>query len=237
MRPLTIILLIILVGGLSFFGFSVYKTRKSAPGSQPKATLTAPTPYSFKLKVGSNSVYVNNEPVNLDVPVKEIDGRVLVPLKFITDYLGAQNVNYDPITEEVTFDLELPSDKVPQKNTASQTTQDTTKTEDSLLTTEKKEKINSTASMSATFFKINKMESDGNTISIWIDLLMEPKTSEDVRKISDTFANDLSYIFDTNHDIKVVAIRSEPGKQEYKTFGTSRFKASTGKIDFIEENK
>jgi hypothetical protein len=58
------------------------------------------------MKVNSPTVYVNGEEKNLDVPVKEIDGRVLVPLSFLGKYLGATDVNYDAKTEEVTFTLE-----------------------------------------------------------------------------------------------------------------------------------
>lgn len=58
------------------------------------------------MKVNSTSVYVNGQEFILDVPVKEIDGRTLVPLKFVADFLKAENVNYDPKTEEVTFTLE-----------------------------------------------------------------------------------------------------------------------------------
>ena len=64
------------------------------------------TKVSFRMKVNSNIVFVNGKEVNLDVPVKEIDGRVLVPLSFIGQYLSAQNVNYDEKTEEVTFTLD-----------------------------------------------------------------------------------------------------------------------------------
>jgi hypothetical protein len=232
MRPFTMVLLIIVAGMILFFGYNIYNTRKVAMNTAKTAIKPTAEKLKFKLKVGSNSVYVNDKEVSIDVPVKEIGGRVLVPLSFIGSYLGAQNVNYDPKTEEVTFDLEIPIEKAPKIGS---TSSEETQTEDSLLTKENKDKINSTASMSATFFKINKMESDGNTVSIWIDLLMEPKTTEDVRKIADTFANDVSYIFDTKHDIKIISIRTEPGEDNFKKFGTSRFISSSGKIEFTEE--
>ena len=231
MRPLTVILLIVLIAGLSFFGFTIYKTKKQATSTGTTA-ITTSNKQNFKLKVGSKSVWVNNVESIMDTPVREINGRTMVPVKFLLDFLKAQNVNYDAKTEEVTFDLELPTDTVAKLDANPQQSETIL---DTLLTQENKDKITSTASMSATFFKINKIESDGNTVSIWIDLLMEPKTNEDVRKISDTFANDVSYIFDTKHDINVIAIRTEPGKDSYKKFGTSQFKASTGKIEFSEE--
>jgi hypothetical protein len=61
---------------------------------------------SFRMKVNSTSVFVNGQEFILDVPVKEIGGRTLVPLKFVADFLKAENVNYDAKTEEVTFTLE-----------------------------------------------------------------------------------------------------------------------------------
>jgi hypothetical protein len=71
-----------------------------------KTEVQVKTKVSFRMKVNSPIVYVNGEEVTLDVPVKEIDGRTLVPLTFVTKYLGAKNTNYDPLTEEVTFSLE-----------------------------------------------------------------------------------------------------------------------------------
>lgn len=72
----------------------------------PKTITPEKTKVTFKMKVNSTSVFVNGEENILDVPVKEIDGRTMVPLKFLTDFLGAQDINYDPQTEEVTFTLE-----------------------------------------------------------------------------------------------------------------------------------
>lgn len=61
---------------------------------------------SFRMKVNSTSVFVNGQEYALDVPVKEIDGRTLVPLKFIAEFLKAENIQYDEKTEEVSFTLE-----------------------------------------------------------------------------------------------------------------------------------
>jgi len=61
---------------------------------------------SFRMKVNSTSVYVNGQEYVLDVPVKEIEGRTLVPLKFIAEFLNAENIQYDEKTEEVSFTLE-----------------------------------------------------------------------------------------------------------------------------------
>jgi hypothetical protein len=246
MRPLTAILLIIVLGCILFFGFSIYRGKKGAnvtPATVKTSINTDGNKQNFKLKVNSKSIWMNGKESIMDSPVREINGRTMVPLKFLLDFLKAQNVNYDAKTEEVTFDLEIPTNNVTETTTKqiqtsnpTQMTQ-TTPIEDSLLTKEARDKISSTASMSATFFKIESLQSDGFTIIIKINLMMEPKTIEDVKKITDTFTNDVSYIFDTKHDIKVIATRKEPGKEIYKTYGTSRFQASTGKIEFTEEVK
>jgi hypothetical protein len=235
MRPLTVVLLIIVAVIVLFFGYSIYTKNKTVSKIATTVANTSNEKQNFKLKVNSNSVWINGKETVMDSPVREINGKTLVPVKFLLDFLKAENVNYDAKTEEVTFDLEIPIEKVPKIETTSQTTQTNQQTEDSLLTKEKRDKINSTAFMSATSFKINTIESDGFTITIKIDLLMEPKTIEEVKKISDTFANDVSFIFDTKHDIKIVAIRKDPGKDTYKTYGTSRFRSNTGKIEFSEE--
>ena len=46
------------------------------------------------LVVGSTSAFVNEEPVTLDVPAKIINGRTLVPVRFIADCFGVET-NWD----------------------------------------------------------------------------------------------------------------------------------------------
>lgn len=235
------VLLVILVAGIVFFGFTIYRGKNASITTNSNSATSSikqnEGKQNFKLKVNSKSVWMNGKESVMDSPVREINGRTMVPLKFLLDFLSAQNVNYDAKTEEVTFDLEIPAGKITNTTATNPSTPNNATTEDSLLTKEKKDKIESTASMSATFFNIISIESDGFTVMIKINLMMEPKTTEDVKKVTDTFTNDVSYIFDTKHDIKVVAMRKEPGKENFQTFGTSRFKSSTGKIEFIEEVK
>lgn len=242
MRPFTAVLLVILLGGVLFFGYSIFQEKKLTNNLTPASTKSISnileTKQNFRLKVNSKSVWINEKETIMDSPVREINGRTMVPIKFLLDFLKAENVKYDQKTEEVSFDLEIGSgdltnnDPIQIKNTTK-----TSIVEDALLTKDKKDKINSTASMSATYFKIKSIDSDGFTVIIQIELMMEPTTSEDVKKITDTFANDVSYIFDTKHDIKIVAMRKDPGKENYKTYGTSRFKSTTGKVEFSEEVK
>jgi hypothetical protein len=242
MRPFTVILLVILLGGILFFGYTIFQGKKVAyitnPGSSKSSLNPSGSKQNFKLRVNSKSIWINGKETIMDSSVREIDGRTMVPIKFLLDFLKAENVNYDQNTEEITFDLEILAEDF--KKTDPIQTKNTSKTsviEDTLLTNEKMDKIKSTASISATFFKIKSVESDGFTIILQIELMMDPKTTEDVKKIADTFANDVSYIFDTKHDIKVVAMRKDPEGDSYKTFGSSRFKSSTGKVEFLEEVK
>jgi len=51
------------------------------------------------LEIGGNA-YVNGQPVDLDVPAKIISWRTLVPLRFISESLGAA-VDYDEATKTV----------------------------------------------------------------------------------------------------------------------------------------
>lgn len=57
------------------------------------------------MKIGSKTVYVDMSPVILDVAPVEIDGRTLVPLRFIAEQMGAKNITYYPETEEVSMEL------------------------------------------------------------------------------------------------------------------------------------
>ncbi|MCL6478656.1 MAG: hypothetical protein K6T65_09590 [Peptococcaceae bacterium] len=50
------------------------------------------------LTIGSRDAFINNKKVTLNLPAKIIDGRTMVPLRFISESLGAQ-VDWDQIQE------------------------------------------------------------------------------------------------------------------------------------------
>lgn len=52
---------------------------------------------SVSLTIGSTTAYVNGQPKQLDVPAQIIDGSTLVPLRFVSEGLGAE-VSWDPAT-------------------------------------------------------------------------------------------------------------------------------------------
>jgi heme-binding NEAT domain protein len=64
-----------------------------------------------KLTIGNTAAFVNDQPVNLDVPGKIVDNRTLVPLRFVSESLGADVqwdgdrnrviINSPPIVKEV----------------------------------------------------------------------------------------------------------------------------------------
>lgn len=234
MRPLTLILLIIVVGVFAFFGFTIYQSKNIKQPSSSSESNVSTEKLNFILKVNSKTIFVNGNEKLIDSPVREIMGRTMVPINFILEFLKAENIKYDEKTEEITFDLEVkknhkitlqePSDQIEPANL--------TEEKGNFLTEEKKMKINSTASMSASYFKIQSIESDGFTVIVKIDLLMEPKSMDEVKKLTDLFTNDVSFIFDETHDIKVIAIRT---LSENKNYGYSKFSAETGRIEFTEQ--
>jgi len=57
---------------------------------------------ALAIQIGNPWANVNNSPVALDVPPKLVDGRTLVPLRFISETLGAV-VSWDPDTYTVTI--------------------------------------------------------------------------------------------------------------------------------------
>jgi len=57
---------------------------------------------TIKLVVGLESAYVNDKPVTLDVPGRIINGRTLVPLRFVSESLGA-GVAWDGAARRVTI--------------------------------------------------------------------------------------------------------------------------------------
>lgn len=55
------------------------------------------------LPIGSKTAYVNDEPVELDVPAELLNGRTMVPLRFITDSFGIE-IEWDQDTRTVNID-------------------------------------------------------------------------------------------------------------------------------------
>lgn len=253
-RPLTWVLLILLVGLLVYlFYFSPGNASKKGNKTATNSSLQTK---QFKLKVNSKQVYIDGKMIELKSPVLEIDGRTMVPLRFIADYLHATKLQYDEKTEEITFYLDLPektkqdqekkSDTTEQKEppkqeepkteeTKTEETNDTTVTVyDQLLTKEKEERIKSIARVSTTLYKLAGITSDGKNIVITIDLLMEPESNAAVRKITDPMANETASIFNNKSNISIKAIRKTGTKPTVVEYGTSFFNASTGKVEFQE---
>ncbi|MDD4402701.1 MAG: stalk domain-containing protein, partial [Desulfitobacteriaceae bacterium] len=48
----------------------------------------------IELQIGSKAAYINNQPVELDVPGRIVNDRTLVPLRFVSEALGAR-VDWD----------------------------------------------------------------------------------------------------------------------------------------------
>jgi hypothetical protein len=63
---------------------------------------------SFKLikfKIGSKLVFVDDEPILLDIAPFIKEGRTVIPLRFIGEQMGAENIKYDAETREITMEL------------------------------------------------------------------------------------------------------------------------------------
>jgi len=64
-----------------------------------------------KLTVGQTTVYVNNVPETLDVPAKIINGRIWVPLRFISERLKAK-VTWDQAAQSAVITTESDSNPI-----------------------------------------------------------------------------------------------------------------------------
>lgn len=67
----------------------------------------------LKIEVNSSTAYKNEKPVKMDAPAKNKDGRVLVPIRFVSESLG-YHVQYESIrkivfiaSSDFTFDVNL----------------------------------------------------------------------------------------------------------------------------------
>ena len=68
--------------------------------SQTNSVLASKSDIGINLVIGKNTAYVNEKAVQLDVPPKIVNGRTLVPLRFVGESLGA-NVDWDGATKTV----------------------------------------------------------------------------------------------------------------------------------------
>ena len=62
------------------------------------------------LLLDENFAYVDGQQRYLDYPPEVVDGTVMVPLRFVSQALGAY-VNWDPLRRNVTVSTSVPSDK------------------------------------------------------------------------------------------------------------------------------
>ncbi|NLC06560.1 MAG: hypothetical protein GX755_01105 [Syntrophomonadaceae bacterium] len=77
----------------------VLKAQVSWDGQTNTATLELEGK-TVTLRINDNRAYVNNQLVKLDVPAQIINGRTLVPLRFVGESLGAE-VDWDGTTQTV----------------------------------------------------------------------------------------------------------------------------------------
>jgi hypothetical protein len=236
-RPLTWVLIIVLVGLLVYLVY--FNPSKSSSNTQNPDNHASAVKQEFKLKVNSKQVFVDGEADALQAPVLEIDGRTMVPLRFIAEYLQAKDLQYDPVTEEISFSLDLPKKIVADKKTEPTTEKPPAKQSgttvtiyDQMLTKEREDRIKSIARVSTTLYRLQSITSDGKNIVITIDLLMEPTSDAAVRKITDPMANEAASIFDNKANVSIKAIRKTGTKPDVAEYGVSYFNSSTGKVEF-----
>jgi WD40 repeat protein len=67
---------------------------------------------NVRLSIGSSEAYVNDQKKQLDVPAKIINGRTMVPLRFISESLGAE-VSWDALNKIASISFPLIIDSKP----------------------------------------------------------------------------------------------------------------------------
>ena len=76
-----------------------------------RTVLAAKGNTNLRLQIGSATAFVNGSPVLLDVPAQVVLGRTLVPLRFVSEAMGAQ-VAWNPGTQTVS--ITSPQSTTPQ---------------------------------------------------------------------------------------------------------------------------
>ncbi len=79
-----------------------YIQERMEGSSKPKTKTTQDKYTEIKLKIGDNIAYKDGKTVELDVPAVIVDGRTLVPLRFVSQSLGA-NVAWDGDSRTITI--------------------------------------------------------------------------------------------------------------------------------------
>jgi peptidoglycan/xylan/chitin deacetylase (PgdA/CDA1 family) len=72
------------------------------------STSFADSAKTIRLKMYSKTAYVNNQAVSLDVPPVEIQGRTMVPIRFISEQMGIKDIVYQAKTREVILKFQDP---------------------------------------------------------------------------------------------------------------------------------
>ncbi|PKM49898.1 MAG: copper amine oxidase [Firmicutes bacterium HGW-Firmicutes-7] len=86
-------------------------------GATSTAIMTAGD-QTIKLPVGSSKAYVNGVSYNVDAPIKLYNGRVFIPIRFVSEVLGC-NVEWNQQTYSVTIQtINNPNIVLNQKNTS-----------------------------------------------------------------------------------------------------------------------
>lgn len=86
----------------------------SLPGGRIKATKGAT---NVELQLGSRRAFVDGQAVTLEVPAMAINGRTLVPIRFVSEALGAE-VGWDSMTKTVVINSGLASNPTTPPPTA-----------------------------------------------------------------------------------------------------------------------
>ena len=73
-------------------------------GNKREKTFTVIYRITLKLQIGSKTMYVNDTPLEIDVPPAIVEGRTLLPIRWVAEPLGA-DVSWDGTERKVTVTL------------------------------------------------------------------------------------------------------------------------------------
>ncbi|MCD6168668.1 MAG: copper amine oxidase N-terminal domain-containing protein [Caldisericia bacterium] len=77
---------------------------KDRAGNITEKTFTVIYRIILKLQIGSKTMYINDEPKEIDVPPTIVEGRTLLPIRWVAEPLGA-DVGWDGKERKVTVSL------------------------------------------------------------------------------------------------------------------------------------
>ena len=172
------------------------------------------------MQIGNKTAYVDGVPVSLDVPPQIINGRTMVPIRFVSENLGAE-VNWDQDTKTVTIIM----DSITYLNNQISNLESEKSTLQQKITQLEKDRIDLTIQNSVLQEKVTQLEKDKADFISQINVLQQK--IEELQKGSS--GNTAAQIATQNNQF-IVYIENKDYTNTSKSRGSGFIASTDGKV-------